>query len=68
MVTHTWASRKSAKNPGKDNVLHTNELAMLAAGTPEDLEILRKRARDVAVRTPEVEALWEDSRKGEMRT
>lgn len=57
-----------AKNPGKDNVLHTNELAMLAAGRPEDLEFLRKRARDVAVRTPEVEALWKDSSKGELRT
>ena len=57
-----------AKSPGKENVLHTNELAMLAAGRPEDLEILRKSAHEVATKTPEVEALWKDSSKGEMRT
>jgi HEAT repeat protein len=57
-----------AKNPGKDNSLHTNELALLAAGRPEDLEILRKSAHEVATKTLEVEALWKDSSKGEMRT
>ncbi len=57
-----------AKNPGKDNKLHTNELALLAAGRPEDLEILRKSAHEIATKTPDVEALWKDSSKGEMRT
>ena len=57
-----------AKNPGKDNGLHTNELALLAAGRPEDLAMLRQSAHEVAAKTPEVEALWKDSSKGAMRT
>ena len=46
-----------AKNPEKDNKLHTNELALLAAGRPEDLEILRKSAHEIATKSPDVEAL-----------
>ncbi len=57
-----------AKNLGKDNAFHTNELALLAAGRSEDREILRESARQVAAKTPEVEALWKNSRSGQMRT
>lgn len=57
-----------AKNPDKDNGLHTNELALLAAGRPEDIEMVRKSARAVAASTPEVEALWKESDHGGMRT
>ncbi len=56
------------KNLGKDNKLHTNELALLAAGRPEDLALLSKSAHQVATNTAEVEAMWKDSSKGEMRT
>jgi HEAT repeat protein len=57
-----------AKNPDKDNSLHTNELALLAAGRPEDLEILRKSAHEIAKKTPDLEALWKDSSRGDMAT
>ena len=48
------------KNLGKDNKLHTNELALLAAGRPEDLALLSKSAHQVATNTAEVEAMWKD--------
>ena len=57
-----------AKNPDKDNSLHTNELALLAAGRPEDLEILRKSAHEIAKKTPDLEALWKDSSRGDIAT
>ena len=43
-----------AKNPDKDNSLHTNELALLAAGRPEDLEILRR----ALMKLPKKRPLW----------
>lgn len=57
-----------AKNPDKDNGLHTNELALLAAGRPADLAWVKQSAHKVAAATPEVEALWKDSSKGGMKT
>jgi len=57
-----------AKNPEKDDGLHTNELAMLAAGRPEDLAWVTKSAHKLAAATPEVEALWNTSSKGGMAT
>ncbi len=57
-----------AKSLAKDNSLHTNELALLAGGRPEDLTMLRASAHELAAKTPEVEALWNDSKTGEMRT
>ncbi len=56
------------KQKSKDNGLFTNELALLAAGRPEDLEMVRKSARHLASKTPAVEALWQDARKGATRT
>ncbi len=56
------------KDLGKDNGLHTNELALLAAGRPEDREMLSKSAHAVAASTPDVDALWRESDHGGMRT
>jgi Family of unknown function (DUF6288)/HEAT repeats len=56
------------KQKSKDSGLYTNELALLAAGRPEDLEIVRKSARHLASKTPAVEALWQDASKGATRT
>jgi len=56
------------KNLSKDNGLHANELALLAAGRPEDREMLRKSAQAVAASTPDVDALWRESDHGGMRT
>ena len=57
-----------AKTPDKDDGLHTNELAMLAAGRPEDLAWVKKSAHKVAADTPDVETLWKNSSKGGMAT
>lgn len=57
-----------AKNPEKDDGLHTNELAMLAADRPEDLAWVKKSAHKVAADTPDVETLWKNSSKGGMAT
>jgi HEAT repeat protein len=35
---------------------------------PEHLDLVRKSAREVAAKTPEVETLWKDSSKGGMKT
>ena len=56
------------KNFDKENSLHINELALLASGVPEHLDLVRKSAREVAAKTPEVETLWKDSSKGGMKT
>jgi HEAT repeat protein len=56
------------RNFSKENSLHINELALLASGRPEHLELVRKSAREVANKTPEVEALWQASSKGGMAT
>ena len=52
----------------KENGLHINELALLASGRTEYLERVRKSAREVAEKTPDVETLWKDSSKGGMAT
>ncbi|MCE9612609.1 MAG: DUF6288 domain-containing protein [Chthoniobacter sp.] len=56
-----------AKNPGKENGLHTNDLALLASGIPEYVEIAKKSALAQAQGTPDVEKLWSDSNHGGMR-
>jgi len=56
------------RNFGKENSLHINELALLASGRPEHLELVRKSARDLAAGTPEVETLWKSVSKGGMAT
>ena len=56
------------RNFNKENSLHVNELALLASGRPEHLELVRKSAKEIAADTPEVEALWQDSSKGGMKT
>jgi len=56
------------RNFTKENSLHINELALLATGRPEFLDMVRKNAKEVADKTPEVEALWKDSSKGGMAT
>ncbi len=55
-----------AKNPGKENALHTNDLALLAAGRPEDVELVKKSALALAQGTPDVEKLWSESNHGGM--
>jgi len=55
-----------AKNIGKDARFHINELALLASGKPEYLDIVRKRAQEVAAGTPDGEALWSKSNHGGM--
>ncbi len=57
-----------AKNPAKDDGLHTNELALLAAGRPADLAWVTQSAHKVAADTPDVETLWKNSSKGGMAT
>ena len=57
-----------AKNPAKDDGLHTNELAMLAAGRPADLAWVTQSAHQLAAATPDVETLWKNSSKGGMAT
>jgi HEAT repeat protein len=57
-----------AKNIGKENSFHINELALLASGKPEYLEVVRKSAQAIARSTPDVETLWQDSSKGGMKT
>ena len=52
----------------KENSLHINELALLATGRPEYLERVRKSARELADKTPNVEALWKASSNGGMIT
>ncbi len=56
------------KSLGKENSLHINELALLASGRPEHLDLVRKQAQQIAANTPEVEALWQESSKGGMAT
>ncbi|MCX5656457.1 MAG: DUF6288 domain-containing protein [Planctomycetota bacterium] len=56
------------RNMGKENGLHINELAILASGKSEYLELVRKSAREVAAATPEAEELWKNSSKGGMAT
>lgn len=56
------------KNFGKENRLHINELALLASGRPEYLELVRKSAGETAGKTPDVETLWRNSSKGGMAT
>ena len=55
-----------AKNIGKDGRFHINELALLASGQPEYLDIVRKRAQEVAAGTPNGEELWNKSNHGGM--
>lgn len=55
-----------AKNIGKDARFHINELALLASGKPEYLDLVRKRAQEVAAGTPDGEALWSKSNHGGM--
>lgn len=55
-----------AKNIGKDARFHINELALLASGKPEYLDLVRKRAQEVAAATPDGEALWSKSNHGGM--
>jgi Family of unknown function (DUF6288)/HEAT repeats len=55
-----------AKNIGKDGRFHINELALLASGQPEYLDIVRKRAQEVAAGTPNGEELWSKSNHGGM--
>jgi HEAT repeat protein len=57
-----------AKDFKKENRFLINELALLASGKPEYLELVRKSAQAVAAGTPDVETLWKDSSKGGMRT
>ena len=56
------------KNMGKENGLHINELALLASGKSEYLELVRKSAHEVAAGTPDAQEMWKDSSKGGMRT
>ncbi|MEI6535288.1 MAG: DUF6288 domain-containing protein, partial [Verrucomicrobiaceae bacterium] len=56
------------RNFGKENGLHINELALLASGKTEHIELVRKSAHDVAVATPDVETLWKQSSHGGMAT
>lgn len=56
------------KNFAKENSLRINELALLASGRPEYLDLVRKSAADVAAKTPETEKLWKDSSSGGMAT
>ncbi|MCY3019138.1 MAG: DUF6288 domain-containing protein [Planctomycetota bacterium] len=56
------------KNLGKEDSLHINELALLASGRSEYLELVRKKAQEIAASTPDVETLWKDSSHGGMRT
>ncbi len=56
-----------ARNPGKENGLHTNDLALLASGVPEYVEIAKKSALAKAQGTPDVEKLWSESNHGGMR-
>lgn len=57
-----------AKNPNKENSMKIVELAMLASGRPEYLEIAKKSALEIAKGTPDVESLWESSIQGGMKT
>lgn len=57
-----------ARDIKKENRFLINELALLASGKPEYLELVRKSAQAVAAGTPDVETLWKDSSKGGMRT
>ena len=57
-----------AKNFGKENSLHINELALLASGKPEYMDLVKKSAKDLVSITPDVEALWATSSKGGMAT
>lgn len=52
----------------KKNMFHINELALLASGRPEHLATVRASAQKVAAATPETEALWKQSSKGDMAT
>ena len=56
-----------AKDVGKDDGLRTNELALLASGRPEYLEIVKKRAQELAKNTQDVEAQWKAASNGGMR-
>ena len=56
------------KNLKKENSLHINELALLASGRPEYLELVRDKAQEVAAATPAVESLWKASSQGGMAT
>lgn len=56
------------KNFAKENSLHVNELALLASGRPEYLDVVRKSAHEVANKTPDVETLWKKSSDGGMAT
>ncbi|MDA0840112.1 MAG: DUF6288 domain-containing protein [Planctomycetota bacterium] len=42
----------------RDNRFPINELALLASGKPEYLELVRKSVHEIAARTPEKEELW----------
>ena len=55
-----------AKNIGKENQFHINELALLASGKPEYLDLVRKGAQQVAAGTPDGETLWSNSNHGGM--
>jgi len=57
-----------AKDLKRENRLSIKELALMASGKPEYLEMVRKSAREMAAGTPDVEALWKDSSHGGMRT
>jgi len=57
-----------AKDIKKENRFFINELALLACGKPEHLELVRKTAHEAAARTPDVETLWQQSNHGGMHT
>ena len=57
-----------ARNVKDQNRFPINELALLASGRPEYLNLVRASAREIAAGTPEVEALWKASSNGGMHT
>ncbi|MEI8374740.1 MAG: DUF6288 domain-containing protein [Planctomycetota bacterium] len=57
-----------AKNPRAGDRFLINQLALMASGKPEYLEIVRKTALAVAAGVPDVETLWKKSTGDGMHT
>ena len=57
-----------ARDIKRENRFWINELALMASGKPEYMNLVRESARDLAASTPDAETLWKTSTYGGMKT